>query len=187
MQITLIQSEIEQALTNYINDIMTVKDGMTISITLRATRGEEGTTAVIDILPIGQTPTPAPAPAPVATPAVRRAAQAPVKKAETAPAPTPSPATVEEPPVPETPVGAEAGTVPAASSAGDSTGSDAGEPPFVGDTTQGTLAQEVAESAGTNNGTEAAEATTEPPAATPEVATSKPKSLFANLRKPSNA
>lgn len=186
MQITLVQSEIEQALTNYINDIMTVKDGMAISITLRATRGEEGTTAVIDILPLGQTPTPAPAPAPVATPAVRRAAQAPVKKAEAAPAPTPSPATTKV--EPESTAGAEAaGPAGDAQGAGDSTGSDAGEPAFVAETTEGTLAQEVAESAGTDNGTEAAEATTEPPAATPEVATSKPKSLFANLRKPSNA
>lgn len=51
MQITLIQSEIEQALKNYINDIMSVKDGMEIEIQLKATRGEEGTTAIIDIVP----------------------------------------------------------------------------------------------------------------------------------------
>ena len=36
MQITLIQSEIEQALKNYINDIMSVKDGMEIEIQLKA-------------------------------------------------------------------------------------------------------------------------------------------------------
>lgn len=51
MQITLIQSEIEQALKNYINDIMSVKEGMEIEIQLKATRGEEGTTAIIDIIP----------------------------------------------------------------------------------------------------------------------------------------
>ena len=51
MQITLIQSEIEQALKNYINDIMSVKEGMEIEIQLKATRGEEGTTAIIDIVP----------------------------------------------------------------------------------------------------------------------------------------
>ena len=51
MQITLIQAEIEQALKNYINDIMSVKDGMEIEIQLKATRGEEGTTAIIDIIP----------------------------------------------------------------------------------------------------------------------------------------
>lgn len=51
MQITLIQAEIEQALKNYINDIMSVKDGMEIEIQLKATRGEEGTTAIIDIVP----------------------------------------------------------------------------------------------------------------------------------------
>ena len=51
MQITLIQAEIEQALKNYINDIMSVKEGMEIEIQLKATRGEEGTTAIIDIIP----------------------------------------------------------------------------------------------------------------------------------------
>lgn len=56
MQITLIQSEIEQALKNYINDIMSVKDGMEIEIQLKATRGEEGTTAIIDIVPLKTKP-----------------------------------------------------------------------------------------------------------------------------------
>ncbi|AHC56579.1 hypothetical protein JJJA_0063 [Achromobacter phage JWDelta] len=49
MQITLVQSEIEQALKNYINEQVNVKEGMEIVIVLKATRGEEGTTAVIDI------------------------------------------------------------------------------------------------------------------------------------------
>lgn len=56
MQITLIQSEIEQALKNYINDIMSVKEGMEIEIQLKATRGEEGTTAIIDIVPLKTKP-----------------------------------------------------------------------------------------------------------------------------------
>ena len=51
MQITLNQVEIEQALRNYVAEMVAVKDGMTIAVTIRATRGEEGTTAVIDILP----------------------------------------------------------------------------------------------------------------------------------------
>lgn len=187
MQVTLVQAEIEAAITNYINDIMTVKDGMAITITIRATRGEEGTTAVIDILPQGQAPAPVPAPAPApATPAVRRAAQAPVKKAEVAaPAPTPSPATTVVEPASTN--GAEAGPAGDAQGAGDSTGSDAGEPPFVAQTTLVTAPDEVAESAGAGNGAEPAQEAEAMPAETPDVATSKPKSLFANLRKPTNA
>ena len=86
MQITLIQSEIEQALKNYINDIMSVKDGMEIEIQLKATRGEEGTTAIIDIVPqkpkaprgrltSGEVPAKA-EPAKAAAPAKAEAAQA---------------------------------------------------------------------------------------------------------------
>lgn len=94
MQITLIQSEIEQALKNYINDIMSVKDGMEIEIQLKATRGEEGTTAIIDIVPQkpkasrgGRTSGEVPAkaePAKAAAPAKAEAAQA---VAEAAPEP----------------------------------------------------------------------------------------------------
>ena len=92
MQITLIQSEIEQALKNYINDIMSVKDGMEIEIQLKATRGEEGTTAIIDIVPQkpkasrgGRTSGEVPAkaePAKAAAPAKAEAAQAVAVEAE---------------------------------------------------------------------------------------------------------
>lgn len=54
MQVTLVQSEIESALTDYVNNIMSVKEGMGISVTFKATRGEEGATAIIDILPVGE-------------------------------------------------------------------------------------------------------------------------------------
>ena len=92
MQITLIQSEIEQALKNYINDIMSVKDGMEIEIQLKATRGEEGTTAIIDIVPQkpkaargGRTSGEVPAkaePAKAAAPAKAEPAQAATVEAE---------------------------------------------------------------------------------------------------------
>ena len=92
MQITLIQSEIEQALKNYINDIMSVKDGMEIEIQLKATRGEEGTTATIDIVPQkpkasrgGRTSGEVPAkvePAKAAAPAKAEPAQAAAVEAE---------------------------------------------------------------------------------------------------------
>ena len=51
MQITLVQSEIEQALKNYINEQVNVKEGMEIVIDFKATRGAEGNTAIIDIRP----------------------------------------------------------------------------------------------------------------------------------------
>lgn len=54
MQVTLVQSEIESALTDYVNNIMSVKEGMGISVTFKATRGEEGATAIIDILPVDE-------------------------------------------------------------------------------------------------------------------------------------
>ena len=51
MQITLNQVEIEEAITNYVNDLVSVNEGMAITVTIKATRGEEGTTALIDIVP----------------------------------------------------------------------------------------------------------------------------------------
>lgn len=55
MQIIIVQSEIETAIRNHILDQIHVKDGMQIDIVLRATRGDEGTTAVIDIVPMKNT------------------------------------------------------------------------------------------------------------------------------------
>lgn len=179
MQVTLNQSEIETAITNYISDIMTVKDGMAVNITLRATRGEEGTTAVIDILPIGQAPAPVAAPAPTPAPVSPRKATV-VKKPEptaaAAPAPTPIPPSAElASPESGSTAGADgtAGDAQGAGDAGegDTTGSDAGGAPFVADTTQGTLNQEVAQAASNEAEAKPAE---------------RPKSLFANLRKPVN-
>jgi hypothetical protein len=51
MQIKLIQSEIETAITDYINKLFAIRDGMEIKINLSATRGDEGFIANIDITP----------------------------------------------------------------------------------------------------------------------------------------
>ncbi|MNO13150.1 hypothetical protein D3C76_27760 [compost metagenome] len=51
MQITLNQLEIEAALKAYILNQININDGMEIVIDLKATRGEAGTTAIIDIVP----------------------------------------------------------------------------------------------------------------------------------------
>lgn len=53
MQILLIQSEIEQAIRDYMNQQINIKEGMTLDIDLRSTRGTEGFTANIDIRTAG--------------------------------------------------------------------------------------------------------------------------------------
>lgn len=51
MQITITQAEIETAIRNYTLALIAVREDMRIDIELRATRGAEGYTAVIDISP----------------------------------------------------------------------------------------------------------------------------------------
>lgn len=51
MQLILTQTDIETALIRYANDLITVKEGMTITVELKATRGADGATAIIDISP----------------------------------------------------------------------------------------------------------------------------------------
>lgn len=52
MQIIIVQSEIEEAIEKHIREQITVKDDHRIDIELRATRGEDGYQAIIDIVPI---------------------------------------------------------------------------------------------------------------------------------------
>lgn len=59
MQITIVQSEIELAIKQYIHQQINVREGMDIEIELRATRGESGFQAVIDIAPATSKPEPA--------------------------------------------------------------------------------------------------------------------------------
>lgn len=58
MQITLIQSELEAAIRQYVHDIVNIKEGMEINIELRAGRGVDGYTASIDIVKKGTVVTP---------------------------------------------------------------------------------------------------------------------------------
>lgn len=51
MKITIVQAEIYNAIDAYIRGLITVNEGSRIEINLRATRGEEGATAEIDIVP----------------------------------------------------------------------------------------------------------------------------------------
>jgi hypothetical protein len=64
MQIILVQTEVEQALRNYVASRLTLAVGTTFSIDLAATRGANGITATIDLVEPGQTPPAATAPAP---------------------------------------------------------------------------------------------------------------------------
>jgi hypothetical protein len=49
MQITINQTEIERAISEYLNKRIKIEDGVEVAIDIRATRGPEGITAVIDI------------------------------------------------------------------------------------------------------------------------------------------
>ena len=52
MKITIVESEIQEAIRAHIERQITVKDGMEITMEIRATRGEDGFIANIDISPI---------------------------------------------------------------------------------------------------------------------------------------
>lgn len=67
MIIILNQAQIEQALSDYIHARIVVQDGMQLDIDLKATRGETGMTATIEINPIADAAeAPATEPAPIA-------------------------------------------------------------------------------------------------------------------------
>lgn len=82
MIITLNQSEIEAALTAHINNLMNLKDGVAIKYEFKATRGDEGFTAVLDITDGKAAPAPAPVKVVAAHPAATAKAAAPAPKAE---------------------------------------------------------------------------------------------------------
>ena len=56
MQLILVQSDIELALKEHINGLLTIREGMEITIDLKATRGTDGATAIIDISPVKAEP-----------------------------------------------------------------------------------------------------------------------------------
>ena len=64
MQITLVQAEIEQALTEYIHRQINVREGTAIEIDLAAPRGQPGFTAMIDLVPDDAPPAAIPTPTP---------------------------------------------------------------------------------------------------------------------------
>lgn len=50
MQLTIVQSEINTAIERFVRSMIKLEDNVRIDIQLRATRGEEGATAIIDIV-----------------------------------------------------------------------------------------------------------------------------------------
>jgi hypothetical protein len=58
MQIIIVQAEIETAIRNYITSQINLREGQNITVDLTATRGEAGFKAVIDIMPITATHSP---------------------------------------------------------------------------------------------------------------------------------
>ena len=125
MQITLVQTEIETAIRNYIHSQIVVKEGMKIDIILKATRGDEGTTAIIDITPDGQAPASA-ALVPVTAPAPKKAAPVlaavPVQTRATEPDPKPEA-------VPEKAAPVEAETAPQLVDGGESVEAESASDP----------------------------------------------------------
>lgn len=119
MKITIIQPEIEEAMRNHVRSIIAVKEGHDIHMTFSATRGEDGLTAFIDIVPSTsqvQAPAqvqaapaaPAPAPAPAVEPTPEpAAAPAPRARATRGAGPKLDPVPVEEVPMVEGPAPVE--------------------------------------------------------------------------------
>ena len=171
MQITLIQSEIEQALTDYIHSQINVKEGQKITIELKATRGAEGTTAVIDIVADKPTAKADPVVKPQVVTNSKPAQTKPEVKAEVKPE-------VKADPKPE--VVAEDPANAAADANADAQANDtqAGAADNAG----------VSGEAGVADAGEAGEAqAADPVAETPAAdGAAKPKSLFEGLRKPKN-
>jgi len=69
LQITLVQTELEQAIREYVGRQFVLAEGNQMDIELSATRGAEGFKAVIDIVPIKPTSRPAIPPATSKAPA----------------------------------------------------------------------------------------------------------------------
>ena len=124
MRIILVQSEIEQAIKQFVLGQIQLKDGQDVTIDFKNTRGEDGATAEINVTAQGAATKPAPLPAqtqmpkPVTTPAPAVVeASKPVTQAS--PAPVATPTATEQPvvvtptnatPTPITPAGSEPDT-----------------------------------------------------------------------------
>lgn len=158
MQLILVQSEVEQAIKDYVGKLINIAPDTQVDIDLTATRGSEGVKAVIELTPASANKAEAPfdttpnSPVPTAVSTGTGRGPGRPRKVQP-PAPEPEP----EPVVEETPELAQDGAELAS------------EAPADTDTEA--------------EATELAEEAPVAPAAPPATA---PRSLFANLRKPQN-
>lgn len=166
MQITIVQAEIELAIKNYIMSQITVNENQDINIQLKATRGDEGYQAIIDIKPAAPAPT---GPAPKGG---TKAKETPPAKSlnisKTVEAAKSGKDTTAELPAESKDDAADAGNTAgdtADADADDATQGEALDPTFQDDTNVVSIAKE------------------EPASATTEA----PKSIFAGLKKPVNS
>jgi hypothetical protein len=172
MQIIIIQSEIEQAIRDYVNARLKVADGNEIIIDLAATRGDKGFTATIDI--VAQSGQAAPAPTPAPAPAV-----------DPAPAPTKKETKAESIQTAST---ASVKLVPKAEVV--SQGKEEAPVDGMTDTSAPTNTTSDTKAAGEPAPADAAPSSTEAPAAAASSDTppaSPARSLFAGLKKPVNS
>lgn len=100
MKITLVQAEIEEAITQYVNSTLTLAPGTNVSIDLFSPRGSTDINASIDLMTVAEKKV---------ADAKAAATPAPVAKKEEAAAPATAAAT--ETPVEEAPVAQEAVTI----------------------------------------------------------------------------
>ena len=101
MQITITQTEIELAITDYIKSQINVRDGMEIKIDIKATRGDQGMTAMIDIVPASTVAQPATAAVTKSRPPKEEVKETPVELNENDNGPEPEPEAEKTEPKPE--------------------------------------------------------------------------------------
>lgn len=143
MIITLNQGEIESALQKHINDLMNLKEGVSIGYEFKMTRGEEGITVILDI---NNGPVPA-KPAQVAPQAAKAA-------------PAPAPVVKEDPKAPVAQANAESDPPFDTDKQPADTTNQAGEAQAEASTTDATAETGTAQNASAEAG--AAEATKKP-------------------------
>ena len=168
MKIQLVQSEIEQAISNYIRETITVNEGMSITMELRATRGAEGFQADIDISRTADVPVAVAKPvqaAPVARTATKTTTVGQSPAAAT-PAPAKQPAAAPQP---------EPEASPAASAGAEDAGAVADPEEQVENTQEAVTTTDPEPTTETGP---TGEATADP---------APRRSLFAGLKKPNNA
>ena len=188
MQITIVQSEMEEAITDYIRRQISINEGMAIDIDLRATRGAEGFQAIINIRPVAESDarmpaaqsasivsTPAPDVTDVPEPTKPLKIQETVTKAKEAPKATKSPKTAAPKPEPEITLDDVMEVTDAENDSSADPEADTSKVKSLFGQQKGGVEGQAADAAGDSNDTnESSE-------------TAAPKSIFGGMKRPVNA